>query len=425
MMLIAVLLLTLSVNTTQEPDARAQAERLARSGAHAEALERFQALAAVNPDDAASRLWIGRLHLLMGHPHRAAAVFESLVATSSQNIEALTGLGRALTEMGDLKAAGDALNRAEALAADRVEVLAAQGRLHAAVGRDTLALAYYGRALATEPGNSEIKAQADALRASRSHRIHVGYDVQAFDPSAGALHAGHIEANARVSDSIRLFARGQMLRHENDDLLNPTLRAELLALGLEPAVGGGSRTESRGGAGIEWTVQPAIRLRGGAQFGNDTAWLPRVDVFADATFGRGRSRWTFRTHYFNFDGVDLWIGGPGIAIDLSPRTTLIAEYLRGRTGIAGRNSETTDSGSAGLHGRLTARTTAFFEYHRGLDRLDLFTADRLTAAEANTLSFGGAVDFTPFVGLAARYDFQDRTTGLHVHRGSGVFTFRF
>ncbi len=424
MMLIAVLLLTLSVNTAQEPDARAQAERLAKSGAHAEALQRFQALAAANPDDTASRLWIARLHQLMGHPHRAAAVFESLVATGSQNIEALTGLGLALIETGDLKAAADALNRAEALAAESVHVLAAQGRLHAADGRDSLALAYYGRALAADPGNADIRAEANALRASRAHRLELGYDFQAFDPSAGTLQAGRIEFNARVSDSVRLFARGQVLRHDAGDPLDPALYEELVALGLDPALGNSSRTESRGGAGIEWMVQPAVRLRGGAQFGNDTMWLPEVDAFADATFGSGRMRWTFRTHYFDFGETDLWIGGPGMAVDFSPRLTLSAEYWRGRTGIAGGGSETTDNATLGLHGRLTTSTTAFFEYHRGLDRLDLFTADILAAADANTLSFGGALDFTPFVGLAARYDFQDRSSA-QVHRGNAVFTFRF
>ncbi len=223
MMLFAVLLLTLSVNTAQEPDARAQAERIARAGDHADALKRFQAIAAANPDDVAARLWIGRLHLLMGHPHRAAAVFDSIVATSGQNIDALIGLGLSLTEAGDLEAAGDALNRAEALAADRVDVLAAQGRLHAADRRDTLALAYYGRALAAEPMNAGIRAEADALRAARAHRIDIGYDFQAFDPSAGVLHAGHLEANFRVSDSVRMFGRGQVLRREADGPVDGTL----------------------------------------------------------------------------------------------------------------------------------------------------------------------------------------------------------
>lgn len=400
MMLIAVLCLTLSVSGGQEPDARAEAERLARSGAHQEALARFQALAAANPDDAASRLWIGRLHLLMGHPHRAAAVFESLVAAENQSVEALTGLGLALIETGDRPAAAEALNRAEALAPDRVEVLAAQGRLHAAAGRATLALAYYGRALVAEPGNVAIRKEADALRASRAHRVELGYDFLAFDPSTGELHAGRLDVNARLNDAVRIFARGQVLQHEGDN-------------------------ESRGGAGIEWSVSPAVRLRGGAQFGGSTSWLPELDAFAGATFARGRVLWSLRLHYFDFEEVDMWIGGPGLALSLTPRTTLVAEYLRGRTGVPGGGSETTDNASIGLHARLGERASGFIEYHRGIDRLDWFTADRLGAADANTLSLGASADLTPFVGLGARYDYQDRPSDLRVHRASAVFTFRF
>lgn len=400
MMLIAALCLSLSVSTVQELDARTQAERLARSGSHEEALKRFQALAAANPDDVAARLWIGRLHLLMGHPRRAAAVFDSIVAVQPQNLEALTGLGTALVDAGDLRGAADALNRAEAIAAEHVDVLAAQGRLHAADGRTTLALAYYGRVLAAEPGNTTIRAAADALRADRAHRIELGYDFQMFDPGAGELHAGRVEVNARVSDMLRVFARGQLLRYEGDD-------------------------ESRGGAGIEWTVTPALRLRAGALGGGSTRWLPQVDAFADATFGRGRTRWTLRAHYFDFDAVDMWIGGPGIAIDLTPRTTLVGEYLRGRTRVPGGDSETTDSALLGLHARLGPRVTGLFEYHRGIDRLDWFTVDRLSATGANTLSVGGAADLTPFVGLGARYDYQERRGDVKVHRAAGHFTFRF
>src|SRR5215212_10942337 len=90
-------------------DARAEAERLARSGARQQALERFQALAAENPGDIASRLWIGRLHLEMKRPLRAVAVYESIVATDAQNVDALVGLGVALTRTGRIREASDAL----------------------------------------------------------------------------------------------------------------------------------------------------------------------------------------------------------------------------------------------------------------------------------------------------------------------------
>src|SRR6185436_13886325 len=86
--------------TPQAPDQRAEAERLARSGAHEEALKAFQALAAQNPDDIEARLWIARIHVLMGHPERAADVYQSIVAAQPQNVDALLGLGEALTTAG-------------------------------------------------------------------------------------------------------------------------------------------------------------------------------------------------------------------------------------------------------------------------------------------------------------------------------------
>lgn len=118
---------SMSMAAGQAPDARQEAERLAASGAHEEALERFQAIAAANPDDIGARIWIGRLHMRMGHARRAAAVYESIVAVDPKNVEALAGLGAALVEAGDLDAAAGVLTRAEALAPERIDVLAAQG----------------------------------------------------------------------------------------------------------------------------------------------------------------------------------------------------------------------------------------------------------------------------------------------------------
>src|SRR5919112_1407239 len=119
MSVMAALILSLSLAAGQTQDPRAEAERLASRGAHEEALKRFQALAAANPDDTVSRLWIGRLHLRMGQPRRAAGVFESLVAVDGRNIDALSGLGVALVEAGEWTRAKEVLARAEAIAPDR------------------------------------------------------------------------------------------------------------------------------------------------------------------------------------------------------------------------------------------------------------------------------------------------------------------
>lgn len=399
MTVIAALVLSMSMAAGQAPDPRQEAERLAARGAHEEALERFQAIAAANPDDVGARLWIGRLHMRMGHPRRAAAVYESIVAVDPKNVEALAGLGAALVEAGDLDAAAGVLTRAEALAPDRIDVLAAQGRLHGASGRATLALAYYGRALASEPGNAEIQAASDALRAERAHRVTLGYDYQAFDPSSADFNAGSIALDARVSDLVRVVVSGQILRVDDSD-------------------------EARGGAGIEWLAHPRLVLRAGGSFGGET-WLPATDIHGDAVYSQRRAHWTFGLRYFDFDGADLWIGGPGLAFDLTPRVTMLAQYLRGRTQAGSAASVTSDNFVLGVHGRPTERFEARAEYRRGIDRLDWLTVDRLFADEANTIAFGASVAVTPFVGVAADYDYQDRTEQLSVHRARARLTVRF
>jgi tetratricopeptide (TPR) repeat protein len=396
---IVALVLVLGVSMAQPQDPRTEAERLAARGAYEEALKRFQAIAAANPDDISARLWIGRLHLRMNQPRRAAAVFESILATDEKNVDALSGLGVALVDAGDWREAGDVLERAEAIAPDRLDVLAAQGRRHAAAGRATLALAYYGKALAVDPSNAEIRSLSDALTASRAHRLTVGYNFQRYDPTDIDFNAGTVEINARVSDALRVFGSGDILRSRETD-------------------------EGRGGGGVEWLLHPHVVLRGGALAGGEI-WLPSTDVFGDIAVRAGRARWSGLVRFFDFDGVDLWMVGPGLAFDLTPRLTVLAEYLRGSLDMDAGESILSDNFVFGVRGRPTDRFEALVEYRHGIDRLDWLTADRLTAQDADTIGLGASLDVTPFVRISGSYDYQNRAESGNVHRGRGALTFRF
>jgi tetratricopeptide (TPR) repeat protein len=378
---------------------RAEAERLANAGQNEAALKLFQAMSAANPDDLEARMWIAKLHLRMGQPVRASGVYESIVATQPQNVDAWLGLGTALMDAGRWHEAGDALNRAEALAGDRIDVLASQGRFHGAEGRSTLALAYYGKALVKEPGNADIVAAADALRAARAHRAEVGYDFQKFDDIESSMHSGTVRLNLRANDALRVFGHAQAQTFDDE-------------------------TEGRFGGGVEWFANRSLTLRAGA-FGGGNVWLPSADFFGHATINGRRVHWTLQLRYFDFDGADLWIGGPGIALDLTPRVVLEAEYLRGRTGVDDVSSTTSDNASIGLVARLSTRVRGSVFYHRGIDRLDWLTLDRLTADDANTMSFELAADPTPFFTLSGGYDFHDRSDGFKANRARGWLTYRF
>ena len=399
----AVLALSLSLVVPQSQEARAEAERLAKSGAHAEALKRFQAIVAANPGDVEARLWIGRLHMEMGEPSRAAAVFESIVATQPQNVDALVGLGRAHTASGRLDEAADALNRAEAVAKDRVDVLTAQGRLHQAAGRSTLAMAYYGRALALEPGNAELQGLTDKVRAARAHRLEADYDFQHFNTERDDTHTGSFELNAHLADTFRVFAKGQT--HRAFD-----------------------QFDNRGGGGIEWLPLPNLWIRAGALFGSDTVELPSTDVFGSIVHHGKRAHIGFDLRFVDYDGVDFWVGGPTFAYDFTDRSTGYFEYHRGRTSsdfASTNDSSTNDSVTVGFKSRLGERGSGMVEYRHGIDRLDWLTLDRLAFPDANTISFGAGYDVTPFVMLGGRYDYSSREEDNNVQRVQARLVFRF
>jgi len=414
----AILVLAVSFSAPAGQDARAEAERLARSGARQQALERFQALAAANPDDIAARLWIGRLHLEMNQPVRAVAVYESIVATEGQNVDALVGLGVALTRTGRLREAAETLGRAESIAADRVDVLTAQGALHTIDQRESLALAYYDRALAIDPANVEAKAAAEALRASRAHRIEADYDFQTFNDTRDDTHTGTVEGNFRISDVFRVFGRGQVHAGEIE-------------------------TESRGGGGIEWAPAHRVWLRAGALFGSDTIEIPELDTFATLAFRQHRATWTLEGRFVQFDIADLWIGGPRIDFAFNDHVTAFASYQRGRatfdfgtvtplaisalglSTLPFGDVSTSNNSTLGLALHFTPSVRAVLEYRHGIDRQDWITVDRINAGDANTMAGGIAFDLTPLVTLDAGYDYQARPDDLRLQRARVRTVLRF
>jgi len=383
----------------QAPDQRAEAERMANSGAYAAALKQFQALAAANPDDVEARVWIARLHARMGRPEHAANVYRSILAVQPQHVDALVGLGNAFVSLGRLQEAGDALNRAEALAADRPAVLTAQGRLHQAANHNTLALAYYLRAIALDPANADARAAADALQASRAHRVELEYDFQHVDALLEDAHVGTIEVNARVNDAVRIFGRGQAQS----------------AFGFD---------EQRAGGGVEWSVTRHAWLRAGALFGADTAFLPESEGFVEASIAHGRARGMVELRKANFEGADLWLGGPGLAIAFPGGVEASARYYRGRATSIGFDTSTTDTIALGVEGPFGERLRLGAVFTHGIDRLDWLTLDRITF-EADTLSLNASYNFTPFTTFEAGYAFQSRPGDLQVHRARAGFIFRF
>jgi YaiO family outer membrane protein len=398
-----------SAPQAQPPDQRAQAERFARSGDHARALREFQALAAANPDDIAARIWVARLHDWMGHPERAIDVYQSIIATEPQNVDALVGLGSALTRVGRLADASDALNRAEAIAADRPAVLAAQGRLHAAAGRSTLALAYFVRALAIEPGDRSTRDDYNALRARRAHRVEGSYYFEHFNSSAPETHAGILEVNIRVIDAVRLFANGQHQRKFSSD-------------------------EDRFGAGIEWLPGGNTHIRLGGMFGSNTILLPDADASLDAEYRAGLVAWLGSVRYLQFDAPSglpsrrnhSAIVSPGVTYWATNRLAATLRYYRSQTDLGGNRG---DEGNNGFSARATVRVGTGVWLHagyaRGFESQPIVTRERLFQPDADSASAGIRIDPGPMTSLAATYEHQWWTAATRVNTLLVMLTQRF
>jgi len=385
----------------QAPDQRAEAERLARSGAHEQALKAFQALAAINPDDIEARLWIARLHVQLGHPERASDVYQSIVAAQPQNVDALLGLGEALTSAARFREGAEALSRAEGLAPDRPAILVAQGRLHRAAGRSTLALAYFQRALALEPGNPEAQLALDALRAERAHRLDATYNFERFSTDAADTHAGTVEVNARAGDAVRLFGGFQHLRKFERD-------------------------EDRAGGGIEWVARRNVRLRAGAFFAGNTQILPDADTTVDLELYRARLVWLAGIRYLHFDTSTTFIWSPGLTLSLTDRFSVTARYYHSESDFDEFRTVTANDGySLKATGRVGRRLWVNGGYARGFEGQALITSERATQFGADNLSAGVRFDATPFTSIGGTYEHQWREFDTRVATAMINFIQRF
>ena len=396
----AILGLTLLASPQQVPVQRAEAERLSNSGSYEAALKQFQALAAANPDDIPSRLWIARLHAKLGQSEHAVEVYRSILATQPDNLDALLGLGNSLVTLDRLREASDALMRAEKLAGDRPEVLAAQGRLHASANHTTLALAYYNRAMTIDPSNNDIRAQAEALRAARAHRLELDYDFQHFDVDAEDTHAGTVILNARLSDAVRLVAEGQV-----DQLFGTN--------------------DQRVGGGFEFALSRNAHLNVGALAGFDPVYLPSSDFYTQFGYAHRKATWgvLFRRAGFE-DDTDFWILGPELTVRFSDSFETFIAYYRGNTSRVTQEDIEADNVVIRLSGAVTKHFRLGAGYTHGVDRLDWLTLDRV-ALESDTIALRGNFTLTPFVSLELGYDFQQRPADVNVSRARAGLTFGF
>lgn len=401
MTMLLSLILAASLTVQAGADPFAEAERLARTGDHREALTRFQDWAASHPEDLGARVWIGRLHLWMGHPDRAEAVFRGILAAAPAQIEAKLGLGHALLAEDRPEDALDVFEQAERLALTNAEVLAAVGRAHAILGHTARALAYYRRAAALAPANGDIRTAYEHLRMSAGHRIEMnGFDEQFSQPTPRARSVD-ATVSFRLSDRWRIGARGQ---HQDKF----------------------SMREDRGGLTGEWRMTRNLTWTTQMLYGGRARVLPRADAMIDGTYGRGRLETSGLVRHIAFSDARVSLLSPGLSVWLRDSWNVSGRYYLSLTDYPNRHGlESAHSGAVRTQYRVLPRVWADLGYARGTESFETLSFDRLGRFRAGTASAGFRWNLPSLTTVAGAYEYQWRTTNSRMQRATISIVQRF
>ena len=395
-MLFSVLLLLLAqdvapASTPASSDLSA-AIQLAQEGRNPEALTALQKIAAADPEDQLTRLWIANVHMRMGHPDLAEAVYRSVMLEDPQSVDAWVGLGVALLHQDRIVEGLDALKRAEEIAPEDAKVVAALAGAYQLAGDDRQTIAYRQRLVTMSPTQANELLLEDARRA-HGHRIETQAYGEDFTGPIQTTGGSDVALNYRLSDVVRVIGRAQFQNKFG-------------------------RREDREGGGVEWRWTPWGTLTGQLLVGGDNRVLPQRDFLGRVDYRYHRATWTGQLRYFDFFGANVLMLSPGVTVAAAPRWTVGLRYALTSTDLAtvtGVHGHTLDLRVA--H-ELTPRISVKGGYVRGVENFDNFSIDRVGEFRAHTANATVQVLLPSLTSIVGSYDYQWRTGGVRMGRAT-------
>lgn len=368
-----------------------KAEALAREGQHAEALTAFQQLVSANPRDLRGRLWIARLHGLMGNPELAEPVYRSITLEDPGSIEAALGLGNTLVALGRFDDAIDALERAEKLDPRNAETLQALSRAHRMAGHTARAVLYSEVAAQASPGAGTQQTLEQARRA-HDHVVQLSSFAEQYDTGVQETASGDLRVNFRLDERFRVVGRGQYQRKFRF-------------------------SDQRGGGGFEWRWRPETSIMSSVLIGPGNIVLPRVDVHSQLAHTYGPARWTASYRFVDFASSKVSVLSPMVTWWATPRVSFDLEYHLALTRFDAV-SGTTDNhtGTLRMGYLLTPRIHVHAAGTRGTDNFDTLSPDRIGAFQATTAEGGVRIDLRSLTSFEAVYQHQWRRSGIEMRR---------
>jgi len=360
------------------------AERMARAGDTLRALEAFRALAAANPDDFDSVVWLGRLLTRVGRRAEAIDLLQDVITRSPRHVDARVALGAALLTSGRADDAYAVVQDAEALAPDSADVLALKGRILRHLGHPGEAYVALDAAHALSPRDEDISLVRERTRRMIAHRAHVSIaqEASADIPEATIVDT---EVDLHVDDTVRVSGRVQWQARAGFD-------------------------DARGGGGVEWRLSRRVIGRGALLVSPGSPRLARVDAGGEVEVGAGRTQTTVGLRYLDFLGAQVWIVAPAISVDLNDYVTLAVRYYRSESEFEpfGRRAGN-DSGAVIGRWQAARRLSLSAAYARGNESFDIVSVDRLGRFRADTVAGGARIDLRSLTSIGVGVEHQWRS----------------
>lgn len=369
-----------------------EAERLARAGDTARAIEAFQALAAANPDDFDSRVWLGRLLARTGRRAEAIALLRDVIARSPRQVDARVALGAALLTSGRVEPAFETVQDAEALEPDSADVLALKGRILRHLGRPSEAYAALDRAHVLSPRDEDIDTVRERTRRIVAHRAHVGVAREASPDGIPGASIVDADVDLRIDDDLRVFGRVQW----------------------QERAGSG---DTRAGGGVERRLGRRVLSRGALLVSPGSPRVARVDLSGELEFAAGRTQPALGVRFLDFAGARVWIVAPSISVDLSDNVALAIRYYRSESAflVSGQRAGN-DSGAVMGRWQATRRLSLSAAYARGNESFDILSVDRLGRFRADTVAGGARVDLRSLTSVGVGVEHQWRSGDRRITR---------
>ena len=388
-----VLLLAQDVAPTQNAAASADlsaAIELAQSGRNAEALVAMQKIAAANPEDRLTRLWIANVYMRMGQPELAEPIYRSIALEDPRNLDAWIGLGMALLHENRVVESLAALTRAEEISSENPNVAGALASAYQLAGDDRRSIEYRQRLVTMSPTRTNVMLLEDARRAY-GHRIEAQAYDEDFSSPTPSTRVSDLAINFRLSDEVRLIGRGEL----------QTMSGQ---------------RENLDGGGVAWRWTPWGTFTGQVLIGNDNRVLPQGDYLGRIDYGYRRATWTGQLRYFDFLGATVLMLSPGVTVTPAPRWTVGLRYALTSTDYATLTGVRNNTFDVRVARELTPRIWARGGFVSGVDNFENFTIDEAGEFHAKTVGAAVQILLPSLTSIVGSYDYQWRRDDVRMGR---------